>query len=88
MRPFRGDVPASRARLVLYGTPQALHPDDDYPWAPTWEARVAVARELEETWGENVDLSTMWPSADRADAAWFRRGRASLSPAGRATSSS
>jgi pimeloyl-ACP methyl ester carboxylesterase len=33
--------------------------------------------------GENVDLSSMWPNADAAEAAWFqRRGRASVSPAG------
>ena len=26
----------------------------------------AVARDLEETWGSNVDLETMWPDADEA----------------------
>jgi class 3 adenylate cyclase len=81
---FAATYPHRVRALVLYGTyAKRSYPDEDYPWAPTWEARVAVGRELEESWGENVDLSTMWPSADRADAAWFhRRGRASLSPAG------
>ena len=81
---FAATYPRRVRALVLYGTyAKRLNPDQDYPWAPTSEARVRVAHELEETWGENVDLSTMWPSADRADAAWFhRRGRASVSPAG------
>jgi len=75
---------ADRTRaLVLYGTyAKRSDPDENYPWAPTRKERVLEAHELEETWGENVDLSTMWPGADRAEAAWFqRRGRASLSPA-------
>jgi class 3 adenylate cyclase len=81
---FAATYPHRVRALVLYGAyAKRSHPGGDYPWAPTWEARVGVANELEETWGENVDLSRMWPSADRADAAWYhRRGRASLSPAG------
>ena len=36
-----------------------------------------------ESWGENVDVSTMIPNADPAEIEWFHRaGRASLSPAG------
>ena len=59
------------------------HPDDDYPWAPTQERREEYAREFEEGWGEDFDLSTVMPSADPAAIAWMgRRGRASLSPRG------
>jgi class 3 adenylate cyclase len=81
---FAATYPERVRALVLYGTyAKRSDPDDDYPWAPTWEERQRTAAELEETWGENVNLSSMWPSADRAEAAWFhRRGRASLSPAG------
>jgi class 3 adenylate cyclase len=81
---FAATYPHRVRALVLYGTyAKRSQPDEEYPWAPTWEVRVQVARELEETWGENVDLSTMWPGARGADAVWFqRRGRASLSPAG------
>jgi pimeloyl-ACP methyl ester carboxylesterase len=81
---FAATYPQRVRALVLYGTyAKRSHPDEDYPWAPTREARIRVAHELEETWAENVDLSTMWPNADGVDAAWFqRRGRASLSPAG------
>jgi len=80
---FAATYPERTRALVLYGTyAKRSHPDDDYPWAPTWDERVAVARELEETWGENVDLSRMIPGADEAMSAWYqRRGRASLSPA-------
>jgi class 3 adenylate cyclase len=81
---FAATYPERVRALVLYGTyAKRRDPDDDYPWAPTWEQRVVVAQELEKTWGENVDLSTMWPNADASQAAGFqRRGRAGLSPAG------
>jgi class 3 adenylate cyclase len=81
---FAATYPERVRALVLYSTyAKRCYPDDDYPWAPTWEERVRVAEELEHDWGENVDLSAMWPNADAAEAAWFqRRGRAALSPAG------
>ena len=81
---FAATYPERVHALVLYGSyVKRRDPDDDYPWAPTWEERLRVARELEETWGENVELSGMWPNADEVEAAWFhRRGRASLSPSG------
>jgi class 3 adenylate cyclase len=81
---FAATYPERVRALVLYGTyAKRCHPDDDYPWAPVWDERVRVAEELERTWGQNADLSTMWPNADAAEAAWFqRRGRAALSPAG------
>jgi pimeloyl-ACP methyl ester carboxylesterase len=81
---FAATYPERVRGLVLYGTyAKRRDPDDAYPWAPTWDERVQVAREFEATWGSNVDLSTMWPDPDEAEAAWFhRRGRASLSPAG------
>jgi class 3 adenylate cyclase len=81
---FAATFPERVRALVLYGTyAKRSHPDDDYPWAPTWEERVEIAHELERTWGENVDVSTMAPNADPATVAWMhRRGRASLSPAG------
>jgi class 3 adenylate cyclase len=81
---FAATYPERVRALVLYGTyAKRSDPDDDYPWAPTREERVAVAHELERTWGENVDLSTMWPNADPVQAAGFhRRGRAGVSPSG------
>ena len=81
---FAATYPARTRALVLYGTyAKRSHPDEDYPWAPTWEERLRDAHGLERSWGEDVELSTMWPSADPSEAAWFqRRGRASVSPAG------
>jgi pimeloyl-ACP methyl ester carboxylesterase len=81
---FAATYPERARGLVLYGTyAKRRDPDAEYPWAPTRQEREQVARELEETWGEDADLSTMWPNADEASAAWFqRRGRAALSPAG------
>jgi pimeloyl-ACP methyl ester carboxylesterase len=81
---FAATYPERVRALVLYGSyAKRSHPDDDYPWAPTQEERERVARELEETWGANFDLTTVMPSADAAASAWLaRRGRASLSPAG------
>jgi pimeloyl-ACP methyl ester carboxylesterase len=81
---FAATYPERVRALVLYGSyAKRSHPDDDYPWAPTQEERERYARELEETWGENMDMPRVWPSADAAATAWFqRRGRASVSPAG------
>jgi class 3 adenylate cyclase/pimeloyl-ACP methyl ester carboxylesterase len=80
---FAATYPERTRALVLYGTyAKRRDPDDDYPWAPTQEQRLEVAQELEDTWGENVDLSAMWPNADETGREWFhRRGRAALSPA-------
>jgi class 3 adenylate cyclase len=81
---FAATYPHRVRALALYGTyAKRSHPDEDYPWAPTTDERLETAHELEEAWGENVKLETMWPNASPAEAAWFhRRGRASLSPAG------
>jgi pimeloyl-ACP methyl ester carboxylesterase len=81
---FAATFPERVRALVLYGTyAKRSHPDEDYPWAPTWEERVEVAQELERTWGENVDVANMAPNADAALVSWMRRrGRGGLSPAG------
>jgi class 3 adenylate cyclase len=81
---FAATYPARVRALILYGSyAKRSNPDDDYPWAPTQEERERIARELEEGWGEDVDLSSMWPNADPTGVAWaLRRGRASVSPAG------
>ena len=81
---FAATYPERTRALVLYGTyAKRENPDDDYPWAPTTEDRQRAAAELEETWGENFELSTMAPNADASLASWLqRRARAGLSPAG------
>ena len=81
---FAATYPERSRALVLYGTyAKRCNPDEDYPWAPTWEERVRAAEELEATWGTNTDLATMAPNADPALVTWItRRARASVSPAG------
>ncbi len=80
---FAATYPERTRALVLYGTYAKRLQSEDYPWAPTAEERAETARDLEENWGESVDLSTMLPHADAAETAWFQRmARASLSPAG------
>lgn len=80
---FAATYPERTRALVLYGTYAKRLRSVDYPWAPSQAEREAAARELEATWGENVDLSTMLPHADAEETAWFQRmARASLSPAG------
>ncbi len=80
---FAATYPERTLALVLYGTyAKRQDPDDDYPWAPTADARLSYAAELEATWGDDVDVERMSPNADASLGAWYaRRGRAALSPA-------
>jgi pimeloyl-ACP methyl ester carboxylesterase len=79
---FAATYPRRVSSLVLYGTyAKRRDPDDDYPWAPTWEARLAAAAEVEQTWASDAQLGKMAPSADEQMARWWRaRARASASP--------
>ncbi len=49
----------------------------DYPWAPTPEARAAEIESIERTWGGEMDISDLAPSADeefkRRAVAYLRR---------------
>jgi pimeloyl-ACP methyl ester carboxylesterase len=49
----------------------------DYPWAPTPEARAAEIEEIERTWGGEMDIDNIAPSAGEAfkrrAVAYFRR---------------
>jgi pimeloyl-ACP methyl ester carboxylesterase len=39
---------------------------EDYPWAPTPEARAAEIESIERTWGGEMDISDLAPGADEA----------------------
>jgi pimeloyl-ACP methyl ester carboxylesterase len=79
---FAATYPERTRALVLYGTYAKRLRSDDYPWAPTWEQRLAAAAELERGWGEDFDLDVMAPNADVSLSRWIAlRGRAALSPA-------
>jgi pimeloyl-ACP methyl ester carboxylesterase len=79
---FAATYPERTSALVLYGTyTKRRDPDDDYPWAATWEERQAYADQVEREWGTEADLGTMAPNADDAMVRWWRaRARASASP--------
>jgi class 3 adenylate cyclase len=79
---FAATYPERTSALVLYGSyAKRRDPDDDYPWAATWEERQAYADQVEREWGEEADLGTMAPNADEAMVRWWHsRARASASP--------
>jgi pimeloyl-ACP methyl ester carboxylesterase len=79
---FAATYPKRTTALVLYGTyAKRRDPDDDYPWAATWEERQAYAREVERMWESDADVSRMSPGADEALARWWAvRARAAASP--------
>jgi pimeloyl-ACP methyl ester carboxylesterase len=79
---FAATHPEQVAALVLYGTfAKRLDPDDDYPWAPTREARSARIEGVASAWGLESHIKVMCPSADEAMARWWgERSRAAASP--------
>ena len=79
---FSATYPDRTTSLILYGTyAKRTDPDEDYPWAATWQQRQAYADQVEREWGFEADLGTMAPNADPALTAWWRtRARASVSP--------
>jgi class 3 adenylate cyclase/pimeloyl-ACP methyl ester carboxylesterase len=79
---FAATYPERVAGLVLYGGyAKRLDPDDDYPWAPTREARAAYIEQIGKEWGFESDMKIMCPSADEAMTRWWgERCRAAASP--------
>ncbi|MDX6398477.1 MAG: hypothetical protein QOJ43_1885 [Gaiellaceae bacterium] len=79
---FAATFPERTSALVLYGSfAKRSHPDEDYPWAPTWAERLEYAAETERTWGEEADVQRIAPSADAAMVTWLAtRAHASASP--------
>jgi DNA-binding SARP family transcriptional activator/pimeloyl-ACP methyl ester carboxylesterase/tetratricopeptide (TPR) repeat protein len=79
---FAATYPARAQALVLSGAyATRLDPDDDYPWAPTRDARGAYIERLGSEWGYETDMKMLCPSADDAMARWWgERSRAAASP--------
>jgi class 3 adenylate cyclase len=79
---FAATYPDRTSALVLYGTyAKRRDPDDDYPWAQTWEERQRYAAQIEDDWGWEADMHLMCPNADEAMARWWAtRARAAASP--------
>lgn len=79
---FAATYPERVSALVLYASyAKRRDPDEDYPWAATWEQRQAYAAEVERNWGTHADATRMGADTD-ADTAdwWLRRARAAASP--------
>jgi DNA-binding SARP family transcriptional activator/pimeloyl-ACP methyl ester carboxylesterase/predicted ATPase len=79
---FAAAHPERVLALVLYGAfAKRVDPDEDYPWAPTREARQAYVEQIEDEWGFESRMRFMCPSADEAMARWWgERSRAAASP--------
>ena len=58
---FAATYPDRSIALALYGSFAKRLRANDYPWAPTMEDRLRVAREIEQSWGD-VDLKYYVPS--------------------------
>jgi class 3 adenylate cyclase/alpha-beta hydrolase superfamily lysophospholipase len=80
---FAATYPERTTALLLYGAFAKRVASEDYPWAPTAEARQAWIDSLAGGWGEGAELETLAPSAahDAAFARWFASyGRMSATP--------
>ena len=63
---FAATYPERTAALITMAIYAKRLWSADYPWAPTPEARVAEIEAIERTWGGEMDISNLAPSADEA----------------------
>ena len=70
---FAATYPQRTRAVVTYGAFAKRLRSDDYPWAPTFDDRMADVAETERTWGGPVDMSYYAPSVagDAEFAEWF-----------------
>ncbi|HUP15798.1 MAG TPA: adenylate/guanylate cyclase domain-containing protein, partial [Acidimicrobiia bacterium] len=59
---FAATYPNRTEGLILTGSYVKRIRSDDYPWAPTWEERLAHIEEIAESWGRVVDIEKVAPS--------------------------
>ncbi len=69
---FAATHPARTSALVMFGTFAKRQWSEDYPWAPTTEAREAEYAQTEQAWGGRMDLDHYIPSMS-GDAAYLRQ---------------
>lgn len=79
---FAATYPQRVSALVIYASyAKRRDPDEDYPWAATWEQRQEYAAEVERDWGKQADRVRMGADIDAPLAEWWlRRCRAAASP--------
>ena len=63
---FAAAHPERTVALVTFGIFAKRIWSQDYPWAPTPEARQHTIEQVERTWGADMDLEELAPSADGA----------------------
>src|SRR3712207_1532039 len=63
---FAATYPERTSALVTHAIYAKRIWSPDYPWAPTPEARAAEIEAIERTWGGEMDISALAPSADEA----------------------
>ncbi len=63
---FAATYPERTQALIALGVYAKRIWSEDYPWAPTPEARAAEIEEIERAWGGEMDISNLAPSADEA----------------------
>jgi class 3 adenylate cyclase len=63
---FSATYPDRTTALVTHAIYAKRLWSDDYPWAPTPEARAAEIEEIEAAWGGEMDISNLAPTADEA----------------------
>src|ERR687895_897328 len=63
---FAATYPERTRALVTHAIYAKRLWSPDYPWAPTPEARAAEIEAIERTWGDEMDISDLAPSADDA----------------------
>ena len=80
---FAASYPTRTQALILTGSYAKRIRSDSYPWAPTWEARLEQAVEIEQSWPDTMTVEALAPSriGDEAFREWLRRyARLSASP--------
>jgi len=80
---FAATFPERVEGMILTGSYARRIRSDEYPWAPTWEERLAQGKEVEQTWGEGTAVEFYAPSRanDPSFQAWLQRYfRLSASP--------
>jgi pimeloyl-ACP methyl ester carboxylesterase len=80
---FAATYPERTDGLILTGSYAKRIRSPEYPWAPTWEERLAAVEETERSWGDPSMIASLAPSRadDPAFRAWVQRYlRLSASP--------
>jgi class 3 adenylate cyclase len=78
---FAATYPERTIALATFGCTAKRLWSEDYPWAPTWEARQAAIAEVEQMWTRGLDWEDVAPSLEPSELAEISRYyRRSASP--------